>query len=105
MIHERNRASSPLQASLGREMIAIGRSPRITVGGCSCSSNGPMAKPIKRPCGPALPAPTRPGEILVSAPLGRLVEGWCKLMPREVLVGEVALDQIGVDRVVGVAPQ
>jgi class 3 adenylate cyclase len=46
-----------------------------------------------------------PGEILTSAPLGRLVEGWCELKAREVSVGEGALDRICVYTVVGLAPQ
>jgi hypothetical protein len=105
MIHERNRASSPLQASLGEGDDCYGT---LTVDHC-----GWVFVLVKRTHGKAhqatvrarASAPTRPGEILVSAPLGRLVEGWCKLKPREVLVGDGALDQIGVDRVVGVAPR
>jgi DNA-binding NtrC family response regulator/tetratricopeptide (TPR) repeat protein len=46
-----------------------------------------------------------PGEILLSPEMGRLVEGWCELQPREVSLQGGQPGRIGVYAVVGNRPQ
>ena len=110
-------AALAVRQVLGQDKRPDGEEPRPTVRLAvhlgqvllGSGANAPTAQLL--PVGEALALPVRllghaaPGEILVSAPVARLIEGWFELQACARPVGEAQDDRAGAYTVLGLRPQ